>query len=128
MYLLFTTFPRVFQDRYGFSNGTLGLVYLGVGIGGFFGLLFCALVSDRLLATLTKRNGGTAKPEYRLPVMFIGALVVPCSLFLYGWTAEEKVHWIVPIIGSGILGFGQFAVFVSFRHRAVAGETRTDSL
>lgn len=45
--------------------------------------------------------------------MFLGALAVPIALFLYGWTAEEKVHWIVPIIGTAILGFGLFAIFVS---------------
>ena len=113
LYLLFTTFPRVFQGRYGFSNGSVGLTYLGAGIGAFVGLLFCGIVSDRLVAALTKRYGGIAKPEYRIPVMFIGAFVVPTGLFLYGWAAEKKVHWIAPIIGSGFLGAGMFAIFVS---------------
>jgi hypothetical protein len=67
-YLLFTTFPRVFQIQYGFSNGSVGLTYLGIGIGSFLGLVFCGGVSDRLVVTLTKRYGGTAKPEYGLPV------------------------------------------------------------
>ena len=113
LYLMFTTFPRVFQIQYGFSHGSVGLTYLGVGIGSFFGLALCGAVSDRLVMTLTKRNGGTAKPEYRLPTMFIGALVVPIGLFLYSWTADKKVHWILPIIGSGFVGAGMFAVFVS---------------
>lgn len=112
-YLLFTTFPRVFQIQYGFANGSVGLTYLGIGIGSFLGLVFCGGVSDRLVVTLTKRNGGTAKPEYRLPVIFIGALIIPCGLFLYGWTADQKVHWMVPIIGTGFVGFGTFAIFVS---------------
>lgn len=114
LYLLFTTFPRVFEGQYGFSNGSVGLTYLGTGIGSFFGLALCGAVSDRLVVSLTKRNGGTAKPEYRLPTMFIGAWIVPIGLFVYGWAAEKKVHWIVPIIGTGLLGAGMFAVFVSF--------------
>ena len=113
LYLMFTTYPRVFQVQYGFSNGSVGLTYLGAGIGSFFGLALCGAVSDRLVVALTKRNGGTAIPEYRLPTMFLGALVVPIGLFLYGWTADKKVHWIVPIIGSGLVGAGMFAVFVS---------------
>ena len=113
LYLMFTTFPRVFQIQYGFSNGSVGLTYLGTGIGSFFGLVFCGVVSDRLVKTLTKRNGGAAKPEYRLPAMFIGALIVPIGLFLYGWTAEKKVHWVLPIIGTGFLGFGLFTIIVS---------------
>ena len=113
LYLMFTTFPRVFQIQYGFSNGSVGLTYLGAGIGAFLGLAFCGAVSDRMVVRLIKRNGGTPKPEYRLPTMFIGALIVPIGLFLYGWTADQKVHWIVPIIGSGFVGAGMFAVFVS---------------
>ena len=103
LYLMFTTFPRVFENQYGFSSGSVGLTYLGTGVGSFLGLVFCAAVSDRLVTALTKRNGGTAKPEYRLPTMFIGALMVPIGLFLYGWTAEKKVHYILPIIGEHII-------------------------
>lgn len=113
LYLMFTTFPRVFQNQYGFSNGSVGLTYLGAGLGAFFGLAFCGAVSDRIVVRLTKSNGGAPKPEYRLPIMFIGALIVPIGLFLYGWTADQKVHWIVPIIGTGFVGAGMFAVFVS---------------
>ena len=113
LYLMFTTFPRVFEIQYGFSNGSVGLTYMGTGIGSFFGLVFCGAVSDRLVATLTKRDGGTVKPEYRLLAMFIGALIVPIGLFLYGWTADKKMHWILPIIGTGLFGAGQFTIFVS---------------
>ncbi|KAI4160852.1 MAG: hypothetical protein LQ342_005377 [Letrouitia transgressa] len=112
LYLMFTTFPRVFEGQYNFSNGSVGLTYLGAGIGSFFGLALCGAVSDRLVVSLTKRNGGTAKPEYRLPTMFIGAWIVPIGLFLYGWTADKKVHWIAPIIGTGLVGAGMFAVFM----------------
>ena len=113
LYLLFTTFPRVFQDQYGFSNGSVGLVYLGSGVGSIIGLFFCGAVSDRGLKYLTKRNGGSPKPEYRLPPMFIGAFLVPIGLFLYGWPAEKHVHWIVPIIGTAFLGCGMLTMMVS---------------
>jgi hypothetical protein len=113
LYLMFTTFPRVFEIQYGFSNRSVGLTYLGTGVGSFFGLIFYGAVSDRLVAALTKRNGGTVKPEYRLPVMFVGALIVPIGLFLYGWTADRKMHWILPITGTGFLGAGMFTIFVS---------------
>jgi len=113
LYLMFTTFPRVFEGQYHFTSGTIGLVYLGEGVGSFLGLMFCGAVSDRLVAYLTKRNGGAVKPEYRIPVMFVGSVIVPVGLFLYGWTADKKVHWIAPIIGTALVGFGLFAIFVS---------------
>ena len=113
LYLLFTTFPRVFQGQYHFSNGSVGLAYLGVGIGCLCGLFICGAFSDKVLMYLTKRNGGVPKPEYRIPLMFVGAFSVPAGLFLYGWSAEYKIHWVVPLIGTAMLGGGMFTVFVS---------------
>ena len=26
----------------------------------------------------------------------------------YGWSAEAKLHWMMPIVGTGIYGFGEF--------------------
>ena len=70
------------------------------------------MISDRSVAAMTKRNGGKPKPEYRLPLMMAGAVVIPIGLFLYGWSAEKKVHYIVPIIGTAFLGSGMMMTFV----------------
>ena len=113
IYLLLTTFPRVFEDQYGFSSGSVGLTYLGFGVGSCLGLIVCALTLDRLVVSLRNRHGGIAKPEYRIPVIFIGALILPLGLFLYGWTAEKKMHWILPILGTLFVGVGLFTIFVS---------------
>ena len=115
LYLMLTTFPRVFEIQYGFSDNSVGLTYLGMGIGSIIGVIFSGAVSDRLVVALAKRRGGTVKPEFRLPTMIFGALLVPIGLFLYGWTAEEKLHWILPIIGTGFLGAGSVTIFVSIR-------------
>ncbi|KAF1999682.1 MFS general substrate transporter [Amniculicola lignicola CBS 123094] len=112
LYLMFTTFSRVFEGQYGFSTKSVGLVFLGSGVGSIVGLFFTAAVSDRLLAYLTKRNGGVAKPEFRIPPMILGAFLVPVGLFLYGWTAEKKAHWFLPILGTGFLGAGMFVVLM----------------
>lgn len=39
-------------------------------------------------------------PEYRLPLTIVSSLVVPMGLFLYGWSGQYLVHWIVPDIGA----------------------------
>jgi MFS family permease len=116
LYLLLTTFPRVFGSQYDFSEKSIALVYLGVGVGSLLGLVFTAAISDRLLNHLAKRyNNGKPKPEYRLPTMLVGSILVPISLFLYGWSAENKVHWIAPVIGTAILGAAMMIVFVRIR-------------
>lgn len=112
LYLLFTTLTPVFEKQYGFSQGSVGLSYLGIGIGSLVGLAILGNTSDRLLAYLSNRSG-TKKPEYRLPPMIPGALFIPLALFMYGWTAEKHDHWILPIIGTSFLGVGMLISFVS---------------
>lgn len=113
LYLLFTTISQVFEGQYGFSQGSVGLSYLGIGIGSFVGLVLLGGTSDRILKYLSAKNG-VKKPEYRLPAMIPGSFFVPVSLFIYGWTAYYKVHWIVPIIGTSFLGVGMLISFVRF--------------
>jgi multidrug resistance protein len=113
LYLLFTTFPRVFQGIYHFSDGSLGLAYMGVGVGSTIALLGIGFSSDRILKSLTKKNHGVAKPEFRLPVMLVSAWVLPAGLFIYGWTADKGVHWMVPIVGTAIVGLGIFPLFMA---------------
>ncbi|KAF4837115.1 Efflux pump radE [Colletotrichum tropicale] len=105
-YLCFTTFPRIFKDQYGFGSGASGLTSIGIGVGFILGLLFVGAVSDPWSTYLTKKNDGVAKPEFRLPTLVIGAVFVPVGLFWYGWSAEYKAHWIVPIMGTALLGIG----------------------
>lgn len=109
LYLLFTTLTPVFEGTYGFGPGPVGLVFLGIGVGSFAGLVTFGIMSDRLLKSLTKRSGtDEMKPEYRLPPLLPASLIIPIGLFWYGWSVENasKVHWIVPIIGTALVGIG----------------------
>lgn len=68
------------------------------------------MASDLLVKR--KAKDGEMKPEHRLPLMFVGALVMPVGLFLYGWTTQEHVHWIVPIIATGFIAFGLLVTLI----------------
>ncbi|KAL3707061.1 hypothetical protein TMatcc_008074 [Talaromyces marneffei ATCC 18224] len=113
LYLLFTTMTTVFETQYGFSQGSVGLAYLGIGVGSFMGLFVLGAISDRLQQRLTASNDGVAKPEYRLPPMFFGSWLIPLALFWYGWTTERQDPWIVPIIGTAFLGMGMMIAFMA---------------
>jgi predicted MFS family arabinose efflux permease len=113
-YILFTTFTPVFQDNYNFSSSTVGLSFLGVGIGFVIGQIACAKLGDAIMIKMAEKGDGEMKPEYRLPLCCIGGLFVPVGLLWYGWSVQGGVHWIMPIIGTGILGFGNALIFVSF--------------
>lgn len=115
LYLLFTTFDTVFGQQYGFGSGASGLVPLGVGVGSIVGVAICGGLADKISNSLARKNGGERRPEYRLPTLVIGGLVLPIGLFMYAWTAEYKTHWIVPIIGTGFFGGGMIITYVSTR-------------
>ena len=110
LYLLFTTFPIVFETYYHFSIGITGLVYLGLGIGNLIGLVMFGIFSDKVL--LAKAASGELKPEYRLLPMVWTAFTLPIGLFLYGWSARYTIHWVVPVIGTGFFGIGLLITLV----------------
>ena len=49
------------------------------------------------------------EPEFRLPQVMLGSVLVPAGLFWFAFTTYKSVHWIVPIIGSGVFGMGRVA-------------------
>jgi MFS family permease len=114
LYLLFATYSFVFKEVYGFSTFAAGLVFLPGGVGTLLGLLYTAQWSDR---TLRRRAaaGRTVAPEDRLALVITlpGALAFPLGLFLYGWSVEGQLHWIVPQLGTAVTGFGSILVFVA---------------
>lgn len=111
LYLMIVTFPMVFGSVYGFSQGTTGLMYSSLGIGFVLGMVFWTYILGVVYDKLTEKNGGVSEPEFRLPCLFITAIIVPIGLLWYGWSAQMKLHWIMPCIGSAIFAFGLVCVF-----------------
>lgn len=119
LYLLLTTFAGVFEGQYGFSTTVSGLSYLGLGAALIVAMAVFRVLGDRTRARAPGRPGqeekeGPLRPESRLVLMIWFSPMVGLGLFLYGWTAYYKVHWIVPMVGSFVNGFGVFFVLVSF--------------
>ncbi|KAI1135951.1 bicyclomycin resistance protein [Hypoxylon sp. FL0543] len=125
LYLMFTTITEVFQEYYHFSTSTVGLAFLGLGVGSMIGILLFSGTSDKYIQrraakadAAAQASGGAKmgmKPEYRLPLLPLGAVLIPAGLFIYGWTASYKVHWIAPIIGTAVVGVGNLIVFMSIQ-------------
>ncbi|KAK7062206.1 hypothetical protein R3P38DRAFT_3303206 [Favolaschia claudopus] len=101
LYMAFT----LFTETYGFNTGTSGLTYIGLGVGFLAATGFSAKWANDLYIQLAQKNGGKGEPEMRIPALIAGSLIVPVGLFWYGWSAQAKIHWVMPIIGSGIYGF-----------------------
>ena len=100
LYLLISSFPALFEGRYGMARGTASLNYISLAVGSLLGLYVCGPGVDRLDAHLKRRRGlrddEPGLPEFRVPLMVPASVMIPCGIFLYGWAAEARLHWIVP--------------------------------
>ena len=115
-YSLWTNFEAIYGSGYGFSTTQVGLMYLGPGIGFFITVWFIVPKIDTVYNSLTEKNDGKAKPEYRLPLANIGAVLIPLSLFWFAWSVEYHVHWFVTILATVFFGLGTITIINSVQN------------
>ncbi|PLB39031.1 MFS transporter [Aspergillus candidus] len=126
MYLVLSTFPTLWTspDYYNESTGIGGLNYISLGLGFWLGSQLCAPLNDRTYRRLKARNNNIGRPEFRTPLLYIGAVILPAGLFIYGWTAQNHVHWIAPNIGALLFGMGNIITFQCIQTYTVDAYTR----
>ncbi|RAK89211.1 putative efflux pump antibiotic resistance protein [Aspergillus costaricaensis CBS 115574] len=126
MYLVLSTFPSLWTspEYYNESTGIGGLNYISLGLGFWLGSQICAPLNDRIYRRLKGKNNGVGKPEFRVPLLFVGAFLIPAGLFIYGWTAQTHCHWIVPNIGACLYGMGNIISFQCLQTYIVDSYTR----
>ena len=96
--LSFQRFPsssRV-KNNYHEAIGVAGLNYISIILGFLLGGIVPGMYKPR------KKH----KLESRIPRMMTGAVYVATGLFIYGWTAQTRQHWILPNLGLVILTSG----------------------
>ncbi|EGU84460.1 hypothetical protein FOXB_05015 [Fusarium oxysporum f. sp. conglutinans Fo5176] len=111
MYLVFASFPMVWEQQYNQEPGRASLNYVSLGIGFVIGLQVSGPLIDKVYAILKTRYNHPGRPEFRVPLMFPTALVTPAGLVLYGVSAHLKLHWIVPNVGTAIFSAGLILSF-----------------
>lgn len=122
--LLYMTIPRVYKERYDFTIKEAGVGFVGIGIGMVIGLFTFGLLSDRLKTYLA--GDGEKKPEYGLAIMLGGCVLVAMSLFAYGWSAEVRAPWVIPLLSNVATGAGLYSISVS-RKKVFQGLQREPS-
>ena len=91
-----------FKTVYGFQTYQTGLCFISSIIGGFIGIAFGGVLTDKIADFFTARNGGIREPEMRLPSIAVSIVLGPVALILYGVGLQNRLHWIVPTLGFGI--------------------------
>ncbi|KAL4808152.1 major facilitator superfamily domain-containing protein [Aspergillus unguis] len=100
-----SNYATAFSTYYGFEAWQSGLCFVSALVGSFLGIVFGGHVSDWTADWFTRRNGGMREPEMRLPAIAIGGICAPVSLVLYGVGIQNNCHWMVPVLGLGLLNF-----------------------
>ena len=106
LYLVLSTFASLWTDRYHQSVDISGLHYIAQVLGYTLAAQIGGPLTDCLWRHLQDRHDGSTAPEYRVPLMVPGTLLIPVGLFCYGWAAEAHAPWIAVDIGIGVFGCG----------------------
>ncbi|KAI5478283.1 MFS transporter [Pseudohyphozyma bogoriensis] len=113
LYMFFSGFTIVYT-AYGFNQQTIGLTFIGIGIGIVFGTS-CHPYWASFYRKVTAATGKRPPPEEHLRKGMWGAVLVPLSLFWFAFTTYTSVHWSVSLVSTVFFGIGicwSFQVFV----------------
>lgn len=108
-YSIYTNMQEIYGRDYGFDTEQVGLLFLGPGLGFLAAVWFLVPRIDTVYNKLSKHHGGR-RPEFRLPLANVGAVLIPLSLFWFAWTVQYHVHWAASITATFFYGIGQVMV------------------
>ncbi|KAJ6048293.1 hypothetical protein N7499_000819 [Penicillium canescens] len=116
LYLFFGAFQLVFSNVYGLEIWQRGMCFLGLFVGMVFAILSDPIWRRNYIRLERNHEKASNKiddfqPEWRLPPAILGGPLVTIGLFIFAWTIYPDVHWIAPIIGSGVFGAGTILVY-----------------
>ncbi|SCU93140.1 LAMI_0E13366g1_1 [Lachancea mirantina] len=113
LYMLFSIYPIVFQQKRQWNAGIGELPLIGTVVGACIGglLLFVnTQIRQRRFA-----HGRTPVPEDRLPGAMVGAVMFAVTIFWFAWTAEyDSIPWAVPTVAGTFLATSILLIFVTF--------------
>ncbi|KAJ7184383.1 major facilitator superfamily domain-containing protein [Mycena filopes] len=115
-FLWFESFPLVFSGIYHFDLGKSSLPFAAYFVTGIITYIFYVCyqmyhVKPRYIAAA--KAGKTVPPEIRLEIGLMASIFIPASVLIFGYTARESIHWIVPVIGASLYLPGIFLTFLS---------------
>ncbi|KAJ7043769.1 MFS general substrate transporter [Mycena alexandri] len=100
------TSATLFRRLYLFTPSQTGLALgLGTLIGSTLGELLGGIVVDRTMYLSRKKKAGEVVAESRLQGIWIGAILQPIGLLIWGFTIQYKTGVIGPTMGFGIMCF-----------------------
>ena len=111
-YSFFESFPLVYINLYNFNLGEFGLAFLALAAAIAVDIpIYFSYIHYRVNPKI--RAQGLGAPEERLIPALIATWLPPIGLFIFGWTGNGQIHWIVSIIGVFLFTCGVFVLIQS---------------
>ncbi|KAF2090075.1 MFS general substrate transporter [Saccharata proteae CBS 121410] len=95
---------------YSFSPAINGLINIPGLLGNLVGAWCGGWLVDRFADWRSKKHGGIFRPESRLPLLIIPAVIVPAGCILFGYGVERSLSWVSLFFGYGMISVGLTAV------------------
>lgn len=108
--MLLGTFANLFIQKYAESDSISSLNYIAIALAAIAAVQIGGHIMDWLYKKLSDRNNGQGAPEFRVPYLVPGVILVPVGLFIYGWAADYVLAWPLVDIGAAIFTLGSFIV------------------
>ncbi|KAG5984046.1 hypothetical protein E4U55_006275 [Claviceps digitariae] len=108
--LLLSTYATLFIERYNQNETMSSLNYIALAVGTITASQAGGPLMDWIYGRMKARHGGQGVPEFRVPFMVPGVIMMPVGIFLYGWAAEKHLHWMVVDVGTAIFVCGSFVL------------------
>lgn len=108
-----------------FGELETGYMYTGAFVGALLGFALCGVLGDWSARVLTRWNGGTYEPEFRMVLVIPQVVFAGAGLYGFGWTAGEplKYGWFWPdfffalVVMGMVCGAVASALYIVDAHR-----------
>jgi MFS family permease len=90
------------------------LLYLGNSLGYIVGSLAGGRWSDYVFVRNAAKHGGELEAEGRFGInTWVGAIMYPLGILMYGWTIDKGLFIFIPEIGTFLFGLGMMLTFAT---------------
>ncbi|TGJ85849.1 hypothetical protein E0Z10_g2925 [Xylaria hypoxylon] len=103
-YVFSTTLPEILQQLYGLSAAASGLAFISFSFGSTISVVIMNLLLDKIYIKLRDQHKGVGAPEFRLPIVIVGAFSLPLTVAAYGWVSQMRLPLPVLLFAVGMLG------------------------
>lgn len=107
--LMLSTYATLWSKIYHQKTLVSSVHYVAIAVGATIAGQLGSRILDHIYRTLSRRHNNTGVPEYRIPYMFPGMILMPIGLLWYGWSTDRMLHWIMVDIGTVFFTIGSFA-------------------